>query len=289
MKYEVKKPDEGLMIKDILKRRMGFSTRLIRKLKLEGGVSLNRVESKLNVTVRVGDVIKVEFPQEESRFEPQDIPLDVVYEDDDLMIINKSPGIVVHPTKGHPVGTIANALTYLMQQRNEIFKIRFVNRLDMDTSGLLIVAKNAFAQEQLQKQMKENLIVKKYLAVVDGVMDSEKGTIDLPIGIVDENSVGRAVTPDGYPSVTHYKVRQYLKNGKTLVELTLETGRTHQIRVHMSYIGYPVTGDSLYGTAQPELIGRQALHSYYLGFRHPVTDEWIEIRGELPDDIKNLM
>jgi len=289
MKYEVKKPDEGLMIKEILKRRMGFSTRLIRKLKLEGGVSLNRVESKLNVTVRVGDVIKVEFPQEESRFEPQDIPLDVVYEDDDLMIINKSPGIVVHPTKGHPVGTIANALTYLMQQRNEIFKIRFVNRLDMDTSGLLIVAKNAFAQEQLQKQMKENLIVKKYLAVVDGVMDSEQGTIDLPIGIVDENSVGRAVTPDGYPSVTHYKVRQYLKNGKTLVELTLETGRTHQIRVHMSYIGHPVTGDSLYGTAQPELIGRQALHSYYLGFRHPVTDEWIEIRGELPDDIKNLM
>lgn len=289
MKYEVKKPDEGLMIKDILKRRMGFSTRLIRKLKLEGGVSLNRVESKLNVTVRVGDVIKVEFPQEESRFEPQDIPLDIVYEDEDLMIINKSPGIVVHPTKGHPVGTIANALMYLMQKRGEVFKIRFVNRLDMDTSGLLIVAKNAFAQEQLQKQMKENLIVKKYLAVVDGVMDSEKGTIDLPIGIVDENAVGRAVTPDGYPSVTHYKVRKYLKNGKTLVELTLETGRTHQIRVHMSYIGHPVTGDSLYGTAQPELIGRQALHSYYLGFRHPVTDEWIEIRGELPDDIKNLM
>ena len=163
MKYEVMKADHGLMIKDILKRRMNFSTRLIRKLKLEGGVTLNREESRLNVAVRVGDVIEVKFPAEKSGFEPQDIPVDIVFEDEDLMIINKQPGIVVHPTKGHPHTTIANALTFLMEQRNDYFKTRFVNRLDMDTSGLLIVAKNAFAQESLQQQMKEVSTVKKYI------------------------------------------------------------------------------------------------------------------------------
>lgn len=289
MIYNVIKTDEGLMIKDILKRRMGFSTRLIRKLKLEGGVLLNGVDSKLNVKVRTGDGIRVNFPEEKSNFEPENIPLDIVFEDEDLMIINKQPGIVVHPTKGHPYGTIANALAYLMEQREEFFKIRFVNRLDMDTSGLLIVSKNAFSQEHLQKQMKENKTVKKYLAVVDGYMESEQGTIDLPIGIIDENTVGRAVTPDGYPSVTHYRLERYLKNDKSLVELLLETGRTHQIRVHMSYIGHPVTGDSLYGSAQPELIGRQALHSAFLGFNHPRTEEWTEVRADLPDDMKKIV
>lgn len=285
MKYEVKKTDHGLMIKDILKRRMSFSTRLIRKLKIEGGVMLNGEESRLNRTVRTGDVIKVEFPEEKSSFEPQNIPVNIAYEDEDLMIINKQPGIVVHPTKGHHHTTIANALTYLMEQRNEYFKIRFVNRLDMDTSGLLIVAKNSFAQESLQKQMKEVSTVKKYIAVVDGVMDSQEGVIDLPIGIVDENTVGRAVTPDGYPSVTRYKVLKIIDNERTLVELTLETGRTHQIRVHMSYIGFPITGDSLYGKSQPDIISRQALHSRYLSFCHPRTGEKTEVYGEIPEDI----
>lgn len=288
MKYEVKKTDSGLMIKDILKRRMNFSTRLIRKLKLEGGVKLNREESRLNTAVRTGDVIEVSFPEEKSRFEPQNIPLDIVFEDDGLMIINKQPGIVVHPTKGHPDGTLANALTYIMEERNEFFKIRFVNRLDMDTSGLLIVAKNAFSQESLQQQMKESVTVKKYIAVVDGVMDSEQGVIDLPIGIIDAGTVGRAVTPDGYPSLTRYKVLKIMDSSRTLVELTLETGRTHQIRVHMSHIGFPVTGDSLYGRAQPELIPRQALHARYLAFNHPVTGERTEVWAEIPDDIKRI-
>ncbi len=289
MRYVVKQNDEGLMIKDILKRRMGFSTRLIRSLKRDGGVFLNDVDSRLNLTVSGGDIIKVEFPEERSGFEPQEIPIEIAYEDEDLMIINKQPGIVVHPTKGHPHSTIANGLTWLMQNRNEFFKIRFVNRLDMDTSGLLVVAKNAFTQESFQKQMKNNLTRKKYIAVVDGLMTSENGVIDLPIGIADENTVGRIVKPDGYPSVTKYDVKAYLPNGKTLVELTLETGRTHQIRVHMSHIGHPVTGDSLYGHVQPELIERQALHSHFLGFRHPRTDEWIEVRGEIPEDINRLI
>lgn len=288
MKYECKKADAGLMIKDVLKRRMNFSTRLIRKLKETGGVELSGVESKLNVKVRVGDVIKVTFPEERSDFVPEDIPLDIVFEDEDFLIINKQPGIVVHPTKGHPYGTLANALAYLMQERNEYFKIRFVNRLDMDTSGLLIVAKNAFSQEGLQQQMKEDRTVKKYIAVVEGILDAEEGIIDLPIGVGDENEVGRIVTPDGYPSVTRYRFLGTARGGRSLVELTLETGRTHQIRVHMSYIGHPVTGDSLYGRTTPD-IGRQALHAARLEFDHPVKGGRVVVEAPLPEDIMALI
>ncbi len=288
MKYECKRADAGLMIKDVLKRRMNFSTRLIRKLKETGGVELSGVESRLNVTVGTGDVIKVTFPEEKSDFVPENIPLEIVFEDEDFIIINKQPGIVVHPTKGHPYGTLANALAWLMEDRKEYFKIRFVNRLDMDTSGLLIVAKNAFSQEALQQQMKEDITVKKYLAVVDGILDSEEGIIDVPIGVGDENEVGRIVTPDGYPSLTRFRFLGTAGRGRSLVELTLGTGRTHQIRVHMSYIGHPVTGDVLYGNASPD-ISRQALHAARLEFNHPIKKGRIVVEAPLPDDIKSLV
>ena len=288
MKYETQLKDDGWKIRDVLKRRMGFSTRLIRKLKEEGGVFLDGEERWLNVTVRPGQVIEVNFPEETSWFEPQDIPLEILMEDEDLLILNKQPGIVVHPTKGHAVGTIANGLAYYMKQKGETWKIRFVNRLDMDTSGLLIVARNAFSQEKLQQQMKTGGIVKKYLAVVDGILEEEEGVIDLPIGLIGENEVGRCVREDGYPSITKYKRIHILKGERTLVELTLETGRTHQIRVHMAHIGHPVTGDSLYGTARPEVIGRQALHAWSLSFDHPTKNTRVEITAEMPADMLHL-
>lgn len=288
MKYETQSKDDGWKIRDVLKRRMGFSTRLIRKLKDEGGVFLDGEERWLNVPVQPGQVIEVTFPEETSWFEPQDIPLEILMEDEDLLILNKQPGIVVHPTKGHADGTIANALAYYMKQKGENWKIRFVNRLDMDTSGLLIVARNAFSQEKLQQQMKNGGIVKKYLAVVDGILEEEEGVIDLPIGLIGENEVGRCVRADGYPSITKYKRINILKGERTLVELTLETGRTHQIRVHMAHIGHPVTGDSLYGTARPEVIGRQALHAWSLSFDHPTKNTRVEITAEMPEDMKVL-
>ncbi len=288
MKYETQPKEDGWKIRDVLKRRMGFSTRLIRKLKEEGGVFLDGEERWLNVPVRPGQVIEVNFPEETSWFEPQDIPLEILMEDEDLLILNKRPGIVVHPTKGHADGTIANALAYYMKQKGENWKIRFVNRLDMDTSGLLIVARNAFSQEKLQQQMKNGGIVKKYLAVVDGILEEEEGVIDLPIGLIGENEVGRCVRADGYPSITKYKRINILKGERTLVELTLETGRTHQIRVHMAHIGHPVTGDSLYGTARPEVIGRQALHAWFLSFDHPTQNTRVEITAEMPEDMKVL-
>ncbi|MBQ3390417.1 MAG: RluA family pseudouridine synthase [Firmicutes bacterium] len=288
MRYVIQPKDEGLKIRDILKRRLDLSTRLIRKLKEEGGVSLDGKERWLNEPVRKGQVLEVRFPEETSWFEPQEIPLDIRLEDEDLLILNKQPGIVVHPTKGHPAGTIANGLACYMRQKGESWKIRFVNRLDMDTSGLLIVSKNAFSQERLQKQMKAGTVVKKYRAVVDGILEEEEGVIDLPIGLIGENEVGRCVRPDGYPSVTKYKKILEIGTERTLAELTLETGRTHQIRVHMAHIGHPVTGDSLYGKPQPELIGRQALHAWSLSFDHPTTNKRIEITAEIPEDMEKL-
>ena len=288
MRYETQERDEGLKIRDVLKRRLDFSTRLIRKLKEEGGVFLDGEGRWLNVPVRKGQLIEVRFPEEKNWFEPQEIPLDIRWEDEDLLILNKQPGIVVHPTKGHPSGTIANGLAYYMMQKGENWKIRFVNRLDMDTSGLLIVSKNAFSQEHLQQQMKSGTIVKKYLAVVEGILEEEEGVIDLPIGLIGENEVGRCVREDGYPSVTKYKKIREIGKERTLAELTLETGRTHQIRVHMSHIGHPVTGDSLYGKPDPESIGRQALHAWALSFDHPITKQRIEITAELPADMEAL-
>lgn len=289
MNYEVEKRDENLIIREILKRRKGFSTRLLRRLKVEGGVFVNGAPKWLNERVREGDLIEVRFPKEESHFEPQDIPIEILYEDEDLLLINKQPGVVVHPTKGHPDGTIANGLAKLMETRGESYKIRFVNRLDMDTSGVLVIAKNAFSQESLVRQMKENKTEKGYIAIVDGIMKEREGIIDLPIGMKDENSVGRAVTENGYPSVTHFKVEGFPEGKRTLVRLRLETGRTHQIRVHMSHMGHPVTGDALYGTPRPDLIERQALHAEVFSFFHPRTGEPVRVTAPVPDDMMALI
>ncbi|HML38690.1 MAG TPA: RluA family pseudouridine synthase, partial [Bacillota bacterium] len=174
--------------------------------------------------------------EEDSHFEPEDIPISVVYEDDDLLIINKQPGYVVHPTKGHPCRTMANGIMNYMIKSGKHFKIRFVNRLDMDTSGLLAIAKNSHCQDDIQRQMYENGVTKKYVAVVHGIIDEEEGTIDLPVDKEEEDKAKRAVVAGGYPSVTHYKVLERFEKGYTMVELVLETGRTHQIRVHMSHI-----------------------------------------------------
>jgi 23S rRNA pseudouridine1911/1915/1917 synthase len=287
-RYTAKTEDEGKALKTVLKEQFAFSSRLMTKLRRGERIRLNGETAAGWLPLKAGDRIEVLMPEEKSEFPPEDIPLDVVYEDEHLMVLNKQPGIVVHPTKGHPSGTIANGLAYYMMQKGENWKIRFVNRLDMDTSGLLIVSKNAFSQEHLQQQMKSGTIVKKYLAVVEGILEEEEGVIDLPIGLIGENEVGRCVREDGYPSVTKYKKIREIGKERTLAELTLETGRTHQIRVHMSHIGHPVTGDSLYGKPDPESIGRQALHAWALSFDHPITKQRIEITAELPADMEAL-
>lgn len=299
--YIVKEEDRELPIKGLLKRNFHFSSRLMTKLKTNNCVFLNDEPVKLYVVPNMGDVVKVQLPEEKSDFIPEDIPIDIVYEDGDLLIINKQPGFVVHPTKGHPNRTMANGIMKYVLDAQKNFKIRFINRLDMDTSGLLVIAKNSHSQDDFSKQMSENKVIKKYLAIVHGHVEAEAGTMNLPIGKAEEDKVNRMVREDGVPSVTHYKViERYVHKGinregkavekeYTQVELLLETGRTHQIRVHMSHMGHPVVGDALYGGASPLLIERQALHAKYLSFRHPVTKEEMEVFAPLPEDISLLI
>lgn len=286
--HKVTSEDDGMEVREITRKYFDFSARLRNRIKRQKLTMRNGEPAEGWHRVCEGDVISITLPEEHSYFPPEDIPLDIVYEDDDLMVINKQPGLVVHPTNGCKEGTCANALAHYMEVTGRVFKIRFVNRLDRDTSGLLLVSKNAYCQNDITNQMKKNLIHKKYTAIVKGILASESGTIDLPIGrSPNRDDIRRGVYPDGAPSVTHYKVLDYL-NGHTVVELLLETGRTHQIRVHMSHIGHPVLGDSLYGEASG-LIGRQALHAAGLSLIHPIRKERMEFAAPLPEDMRTAI
>lgn len=289
-RYILTEDDIDTPIRSIVKREFRFSSRLMTKVKKNQATYLNGVSYPGWVKGCIGDELTVILPDEKSDFEPDPtIPVYPVYEDDDVLVINKQPGIIVHPTKGHPTHTMANGLQNYMNETNQQFKIRFANRLDMDTSGLLVIAKTSHTQDSFMKQMKANTVRKRYVAIVKGVIEEDKGTIDVPIGRPDPERVERGVMYEGgYDSVTHYTVLERYKK-HTLVELLLETGRTHQIRVHMSHIGHPVLGDILYGGEDVNLIERQALHSRYLSFNHPVTDERIDLEGPLFEDMENLI
>jgi len=290
-RYIVTKEDEGASIKRLLRHHFDFSSRLFAKLKAQKLVFLNDEPLEGWMNPVEGDVITAKMPEETSHFEEEDIPIYPVYEDQDLLIINKQAGYIVHPTKGHPVHTLANGVMKYMREQGESYKIRFVNRLDMDTTGLLIIAKNSHAQDDLTKQMKSGSLDKYYIAVVNGIVDQDEFTVNLPIGKVDPEKVARGVMPEGEgrPSITHVKVKERYAKGYTLVELKLETGRTHQIRVHMSHLGHPVVGDYLYGGNNPWLIDRQALHAYKLEFKHPGTGKPMSVTAPLPDDIKKVI
>ena len=292
--------DENLLVKEILHHRLKISSHLMRKLKVKGGIFLNGKHSGVRERVKKGDTVGICYPKEESYFEPQDIPLDIVYEDDDLMIINKQAGLIVHPTYNFPTGTLANALVYRMSVTGNVFKPRFVNRLDMWTSGLVIVGKNAHCQDFLSKEMAENRVNKKYIAIVHGITDPE-GTTDLPILRDPNHKARRMVSPDGYHSVTHYRTLETFDirdsgqiEGYSVVELKLDTGRTHQIRVHMTHIGHPLVGDELYAQLygyweNPEWMPRQALHAQSLEFAHPLTGQKVSFSSEIPYDMQNCI
>lgn len=262
-------------------------------MKYQSLVDLNGTPAPGYIRPDVGDIIGVRLPDETSDFPPEDIPLDIVYEDDDLILINKQPGIIVHPTKGHPVHTIANGVMKYMQDTGQSFKVRFANRIDMDTTGIIIVAKNANAQNDLSDQMRHNTVVKKYIALVQGNIENDHFNIDLPIGRPDEVSIRRCVMDEGGKNaLSEVRVLERYTNetygDHTLVEVTLHTGRTHQIRVHLTHIGHVIAGDELYGGSL-ELINRQALHAYHIEFRHPVTGRQLSFETDIPDDIKKAI
>lgn len=287
--YIIKDEDAELPIKELLKRRLGFSSRLLRKMKARGQVRLEGRQVRLYEKGKAGERITVVLPEESSDFPPEDIPIEVIYEDLDLLAINKQPGFVVHPTKGHPYHTIANGVMKYMLDKGENYKIRFINRLDRDTTGILLVGKNSYCQDGFTRQASKGRVEKKYIAVVKGLVMQEEGIIDLPVGKPVDDDIKRAVMSGGYPSVTRYQVIERFDKGYTLVRLSLETGRTHQIRVHMSHIGHPVVGDMLYGEDDAELIERQALHAEQLNFLHPITGERLSLYAPLPEDMEKLL
>ena len=280
----------GLRIDKVICQAVdGMSRSAVQKVIDDGNVSVGDTVISKNYKARQGDVIKVIIPQaRELEITAEDIPLDIRYEDSDLLVVNKPKGMVVHPAAGNYDGTLVNALMHhckgSLSGINGVIRPGIVHRIDKDTSGLLIVAKNDFAHINLAEQIKVHSFTREYQSVVYGKMKTESGIVDAPIGRHPVDRKKMAVTPkNSKNAVTHYKViNEY--DGFTHLGLRLETGRTHQIRVHMAYIGHPVAGDPVYGPKKViESLSGQCLHAGLIGFRHPRSNEYIEIKSELPE------
>ena len=292
LEKKVSKEYEGATIREFLKEDLGLSSRLIRRSAIEKRILVNKKEVRMRYIVHTGDLVQINLQSDESQnITPEKMDLDIVYEDEDILVINKKPYIVVHPTKTYQSGTLANGVLFYFKETNQNCIVRLVSRLDMNTSGLIIIAKNQFAHMALSKEMEENNLEKRYLAIVHGNLKEKEGTIDAPIYRPDGEEFGtmRIVDERGQRSITHYKVIESFKDAD-LVECLLETGRTHQIRVHMKHLGHPIYGDTLYGfEGDEELIPRQALHAYGLDFKSPKTKETLSLRTKLPDDMESLL
>ena len=266
----------------------------LKKIIDAGGVTVNNKTVKANYKLRTGDIVTMNIPESVPlEIIPQNIPLDILYEDDDVIVINKPQGMVVHPAPGHYTDTLVNALLYhcgdSLSGINGIMRPGIVHRIDMDTSGVIMAAKNNNAHRSLALQLAEHSITRKYNAIVYNNIKEDEGTIDKPLGRNPSDRKKMAVVPGGRRAVTHYRVLDRL--GKfTYIEAQLETGRTHQIRVHMTYAGHPLLGDSVYGPKkQPFNLKGQVLHARVLGFVHPVTGEYMEFESPLPEYFQKLL
>ncbi|WP_424767264.1 RluA family pseudouridine synthase [Paenibacillus sp. sgz302251] len=298
----VSEAEHGKTVRTVLERQLGVSRKLLSQVKLtEHGLTVNEKRTYTTAPVSQGDVIRLRMEREISEdILPQPIPIEIVYEDEELLIVNKPAGMIVHPTHGHYTGTLANGVVYHWQQKGERVRFRPVHRLDEDTSGIVAIAKTSYVHQQLSEQMQANGFLKQYRAYVYGCPEPASGTVDAPIDRDPDEPHIRIVTPDGYPSVTHYTaLMSFIRADEqrplaAAVLLKLETGRTHQIRVHMQHIGCPLIGDKMYGPKQGAVIeweetaGRQALHAEILGFTHPITREWMEWKAPLPPELALL-
>ncbi len=268
-----------------------YSRSYLQKLIVSGRVLLNGEKVRANTKLAVGDKVEVTIPPpEKTRLSAQKIPLEIVFEDEHLIVINKAVGMVVHPAVGNRDGTLVNALLGHCGELSGVggrMRPGIVHRLDKDTSGLLVVAKDDCTHRDLSDQFRVHTIKRRYIAFVKGVVQLDNGTVDLPIGRHRRDRQRMAVGfTKARDAVTHYQVLKRFKD-YTMLELELETGRTHQIRAHMEYLGHPLLGDKKYGKGRGG-IDRQALHAALLGFRHPVTKEFLEFESELPADMKKL-
>ncbi|MBF7095867.1 RluA family pseudouridine synthase [Alkalibacter mobilis] len=286
---------EGFRLDHFLNDRFkDISRSYLKKLIDSGKILLNGIKVKAGSKVQIGDTITVSIPElDDSDIEPQDLPLDIVYEDNDVMLINKHKGMVVHPGHGNREGTLVNALLYQVEDLSGINGVKrpgIVHRIDKDTSGLLLVAKNDTAHRSLADQLKEHKISRNYMALVEGVIREDNGKIEAPIGRDPKNRIKMGVTQyNSKHAITHFKViKRFRKH--TLIEATLETGRTHQIRVHMAYIGHPLVGDKVYGFQKQNLFDKgQLLHAYKLTFTHPASKELMSFETELPEYFMKIL
>lgn len=286
---------EGKRIDVFLSEQLGKTRSHVQKAIDDGYVSLNGKTVSKSCKLKAGDEVTADFPEpKELSVEAQDIPLDVRYEDEDLLVVNKPRGMVVHPAPGNPDSTLVNALLKHCEGGlsgiNGVIRPGIVHRIDKDTSGLLIVAKNDFAHNGLAEQIKEHSFTREYSAVVHGKPRENKGTVDAPLGRSDKDRKKMCVTDkNSKNAVTHYEVTEEM-NGFSLLRLRLETGRTHQIRVHMAYIGHPVAGDPVYGPKNGvKSLGGQCLHAGKIGFVHPRTEEYIQVEAELPEYFESFL
>lgn len=287
--YTIKSNDNYINLKQVLKEEFCISDRLILKLKNHRQFFLNDENVYISHSVKENDVVKVNLDFEESsdNIIPTPMKLIILYEDDALLVLNKPAGIAIHPSHSHFDNSLSNGVKFYFEKINLKRKIRPVNRLDKDTSGAVIFAKNEYIQECLSRQMKNNIFKKEYIALLDGKVENKTATITAPIARENDSIIKRCVRDDGDLAISHYAVLKYY-NQFTLVKFLIETGRTHQIRIHSNYIGHPVLGDTLYGKAS-SLISRQALHSYKVSFIHPITKKPLEIIAPLFEDMNLLL
>jgi len=279
--------DEPRLDQYLAGQNTGLNRSQLRRLIVEGQVLVNGGPAKPSSKVRTGDLVSLSVPPpRESSLVAQDIPVTVVYQDENLVVIDKPAGLAVHPGPGHPDQTLVNALLAMCPDIQGIggeIRPGIVHRLDKDTSGLMMVAKTHQAHIDLSAQIKARHVTKGYLALVEGAPNPPEGKVDAPVGRHPRRRTRMAVVVGGKEARTGYKVREQFK-GHSLLELYLETGRTHQIRVHMAHIGHPLVGDTTYGKASP-LVERHFLHAFHLGFKHPVTGESLEFQTSLPADL----
>lgn len=285
--YLVWSVEKEEVLKKVLIEEMGISLRMISELKSRRAVNVNGTLRFNHETVHVGEIITVDLGENRSEYGLEEGVVDVIYEDEDIVAVNKSPFIVVHPTGTHLTGTLLNYMESWFRQNGILEKVRFISRLDRDTSGILLIAKNRYAHHRMSQAHQDMMMQKTYVALIEGKMEIKEGEINAPIGRRENDGIKREVMEDGQTAITKYKV---LKEGEkfSLVELTPVTGRTHQLRCHMAYIGYPLIGDSLYG-GNMEYMNRQALHSVTLEFFSPRKEEKIYLKAELPQDMQELV
>lgn len=287
MKWIITKEHDGMMLRDYLSEVIELSGRLMKRAK-SGKIMINAEEKTVRYIVKAGDELTIQLAEKRSdKMEAEAVPFDILYEDDDVLVVDKAAGIATIPSRNQPSHTLANGILYYYQQRKIAATIHVVTRLDTDTSGIALIAKHPYSHSLFARLQKQQGINRVYQAIVHGDVIGKETTINAPIGRKQGSIIERAVVPNGQKAITHYEIVSK-QNTSTLLRVKLETGRTHQIRVHFSYIGHPLVGDDLYGGKQ-EKIKRQALHCAEISFLHPFTQRFCHFSSELPSDMEKLL